>query len=256
MNNSNKNGPTVEDLIRDSMSVVQRFQNVYLNKDTLQALLLAAEKVAPVMKNMQLWEWVEQTYVQSGFLPYRTVPFAEYYDKSSGKFDLFCPLVSRYYEENQQEILQDIESRLTVLPISEEPKATLREAIKGHNHSLFRLSCRGLLPDIERVILQEWLGREGVASLTQKSLEKAVEQKYLEDFAPENMLDLVLFKRLVNHLYRNGKHFNDIKNETVPNRPAALHGWLSYSSETNSLNTIILADYVFRLSTHFNQSQD
>ncbi len=256
MADSKETGRIVEDVARGILSLAQGIRDVSFDDEKLRGLLSVAEKVNLVMESMELWEWVEKTYSQSGFLPYRAVPFVEFYRECEGNYDLFYSRVSKYYEDNQQEILQNIESELTTLAIDEEPKATLQEAIQGHRHRLFRLSCRGLLPDIERVIFQEWLGREGIGSVTEKSIEKAIEQKHLEDFTPNNLLDLVLFKRLISHLYRNGKHFKDIRNESMPNRPAALHGWLSYSSEANSLNTIIFADYIFRLSILFKEAQD
>ena len=41
------------------------------------------------------------------------------------------------------------------------------------------------------------------------------------------------------------EHLEGLKNNPVPNRHAAIHGLLVYSSQQNSLNVIFLADYLF-----------
>ena len=38
-----------------------------------------------------------------------------------------------------------------------------------------------------------------------------------------------------------------LKQNPVPNRHAALHGFVTYDSPQNSLNAIFIADYIFRI---------
>ena len=40
-----------------------------------------------------------------------------------------------------------------------------------------------------------------------------------------------------------------LKQDPVPNRHAAIHGLVVYSSPQNSLNAIFIADYIFRIVT-------
>ena len=51
-------------------------------------------------------------------------------------------------------------------------------------------------------------------------------------------------------------HLKRIPTEALPNRHAALHAWLAYSSKENSLNTIIFAEYVFRLGATFRKGKN
>ena len=46
-----------------------------------------------------------------------------------------------------------------------------------------------------------------------------------------------------------------VEQDPVPNRHAAMHGFVSYSSPQNSLNTIFVADYMFRLIGSFRNAQ-
>ena len=67
----------------------------------------------------------------------------------------------------------------------------------------------------------------------------------------DNPLGLELFGVLINHLY---EQVNDINrqqfiNLPIPNRHAAIHGLIVYSSMKNSFNTIIMADYIFQIVT-------
>ena len=46
-----------------------------------------------------------------------------------------------------------------------------------------------------------------------------------------------------------------LEQDPVPNRHAAMHGYVSYSSPQNSLNAIFVADYMFRLISSFRNDQ-
>jgi hypothetical protein len=61
---------------------------------------------------------------------------------------------------------------------------------------------------------------------------------------------LNLFRRLTKHLYENVRTEPDrqrFAQDPVPNRHAAVHGLVIYSSMQNSLNTIFMADYIFQV---------
>ena len=211
-----------------------------------QALRLIAVGVETVF----FWDWVERACAHSGFLPYRTVPFDEFYRESKGNYELFSSLVSNYYESQQKDILQDIESRLETLEyVDADRKETLREAIMAHRCGLFRLTARALLPDIERIILEDWMGmdRQKPGKLSDKMICKIVKNKRLKDVTPASIYDFRLFGCLVDVLYKNGGKLKEFEGEDLPNRHAALHGWLPYSSKEYSLNTIVFADYILRL---------
>ena len=217
----------------------------------MKGLISAAEKLYPMILAVELYDRVMTTCETTGWLPYRTVPFARYYKECGGDIGVFTNCVSDYYESHEQEILQHIESQLSLYIVDNESKATLREALGAHEHGYFRLVCRGLAPDIEKVIRENWLGIEKIRVLKEKEIEKAFDSKDLEDVLPDNLFNLALFGRLLEHYFKFVKDRADVKHEKLPNRHAALHGWVAYSSRQNSLNTIIFADYIFRLSAIF-----
>ena len=227
--------------------MAQMLQSARLNAEILQALSLLAEQTRPFFQTIEYLGFVEKACNQSAYLPYRTVPYAEFYLECGGSYDEYFSRIAGYYESHQENILQDIDSQLAILDICEEPKATLQEAIQAHRCGLYRLTCRGLLPDIERVIIENWLGQREIRKLSENLIGKAVENRRFEEITLDNWFDLKLHDRLMNHFYRNGKHLKEIRKEALPNRHAALHGWIPYSSRENSLNTIIFAEYIFRL---------
>ena len=121
-------------------------------------------------------------------------------------------------------------------------------AVRAHEQGLYRSSCRVLLPEIERVIREDWLGVTGVRALSQRALMSTPEHLELGDIAGE-VGDLVIFGWIRAYVFAR---FASLENQhhLVPNRHAAAHGWAVYASEQDSLNTIICADYVYRAATH------
>ena len=98
--------------------------------------------------------------------------------------------------------------------------------------------------------------KEKIQTLGEGKLHEAIDSKNLDDFARDNTYDLRLFGCLINVLYKNGSKLKDFQGENFPNRHAALHGWLPYSTREVSLNTIIFTDYILRLVPLFKDSKD
>lgn len=257
MENTQHSAPLLQQAIQAIVAGIEDLTSTVraiISDEQFQEML---QGVAAWVEGMTFWEWVEKTCADSGYLPNRIVPFREFYLEHKDDYDLFSARVSEYYQYNEEDILEDIESNLKTLAIDMDRKATFQEAIKAHRHGLFRLTTRALIPDIERVILEDWMGRNrgDVEQLTKQKICDAVNKKHLEDFALDNIYDLRLFGGIVDVLYENGSKLGDFQGDIFPNRPAALHGWLSYSTRKNSLNIIIIADYVFRLTPLFKENR-
>lgn len=219
-----------------------------------QGLQSLAKAIQPLAQGFVLYDEIAKASEASGWLPYRTVPFRQYFFECGGIMNAISEKIESYYENQSQEIIQDIESQLARYDIDREAKATFKEALRAHECALYRCACRVLLPEIERVIREDWLDVSSIATLKQEQIERAMNKKYLEDFVLKAPEDLVLFDQLATHLFKYVESHNQVLQETTPNRHAASHGWVSYSSKKNSLNTIICADYVFRLVTSFKGS--
>ena len=186
---------------------------------------------------------------KSGWLPYRTVPLEQLF--ADGDMDAFADRVDAHYRAHGMDIVTDIGSAMTTYDVDAEAKATLAEALKAHEHGLYRSCCRVLLPELERVLREDWLRNKPVP-LSPKALITKVNQYELHDY----ILDkggLVLFGKIFAHLFERFESLDDPQNDTIPNRHGATHGWAIYSTEKHSLNTIICADYVFRVVTAFKE---
>lgn len=116
---------------------------------------------------------------------------------------------------------------------------------------MYRSVCRLLFPEIERVARVEiYEAKIGHHITSQRDLPKMAGQPTPGELQLPGPLTLSLFKKLENHLYGRIKTEEDRAScvlDAVPNRHAALHGIVSYSSMQNSLNTIFITEYIFQI---------
>ena len=118
---------------RSVSSFQQLAQSFAAGYETLRSLAQIQQTLRSIVagnEKLIYWRWVERASARSGFLPYRAVPFDEFFRESTGNYDLFSSRVSKYYELHQEDILQSIESYLETLEdIDVDRKATIQEAI-------------------------------------------------------------------------------------------------------------------------------
>ncbi len=185
----------------------------------------------------------------AGWLPHYTTPF-EYVEQCNGDIDALKTRLSDYYRQNWQGVRKDIEARIAGYDIDGEAKATFAEALSAHEAGLYRCVCRVLLPEIERVARIELHAGKMAGITSQPLLKKLAGELTPAAVEPRGYYGLILFQRLTEHLY---EQVNDeaarkrFAQDAVPNRHAAVHGLVSYSSPQNSLNTIFMADYIFQV---------
>ena len=186
----------------------------------------------------------------AGWLPYDSVS-VQFVEECGGDASLLNRRLSEFYVEKWGCVQGEIESRLKVYAISEESKATFREALTAHREGLYRCVCRVVFPEIERVLrLHFFDGKAGWIS-SAKLIERFTGQGELEDFMPRRAHGWTLFGRLIEHVYEevNEENREEYLSDSIPNRHAALHGLVAYSTYKHSVNMIILADYVFQVIT-------
>lgn len=172
-----------------------------------------------------------------GWLPYHTVPF-QIVDECGDDLDLLDSRFSEYYRTRWSEIRDDMESRLEDYHIDDEAMETFREALVAHEAGLYRCVCRVLFPEIERTI--------GAGFRSKRLIEKLTGTGDLADYAFRELFGYVLFGRLVKHVYESGTR-ESLERDPVPNRHAAMHGLVSYSTHKHSMNMLILTDYIFQI---------
>ena len=119
---------------------------------------------------------------------------------------------------------------------------TFREALSAHEAGYYRCVCRVLFPEIERMI--------GAGLLPSKRmLKKLTGTGDMADFAFRERFAWVLFGRLMKHAYERADPVDRerFERDPVPNRHAAMHGLVPYSTHKHSMNMLILTDYVFQI---------
>ena len=156
-----------------------------------------------------------------------------------------------FYKENWRDIRQGFDERLSDYSIDEEAKATFHEALDAHENGLYRCVCRVLFTEIERIARVEFFDGK-VGDLNGRHLiKKLVENPALSvSDLPAGLHGLIGWGRMTGHLYKNIRDENDrtpLLDDSVPNRHAAIHGLVIYSSEQSSLNSIFMGEYIIQL---------
>ena len=189
-----------------------------------------------------------QALDEAGWLPHYSMPF-DRMEECAADADAIHKLLCRHYGERWSAVRRDIEARLTEYDIDEEAKATFLEALTAHEASFYRSVCRVLLPEIERVSRVELHG-DGLDRITSQSLLRELTARLpISSVEPSGFLALNLYRRLSEHLYEHVDDENTRRRfakDPVPNRHAAVHGLVVYSSMQNSLNTLFTADFIFQ----------
>lgn len=145
---------------------------------------------------------------------------------------------------------RDIENRFDAYRLDEEAKATFHEALEAHEAGLYRSVCRLLFPEIERVARREMHGDKVSRITNQRALRDLAARLPISVVIPSGFHGWKLFDRFSNHLYEdvsNEEVRRRLASDPVPNRHAAMHGLVVYSTMQNSLNAIFIAEYFFQL---------
>lgn len=185
---------------------------------------------------------------QAGWLPHATTPFDKVpLDASPAEAsEILMNHYRQHWELAEQNFMSGVEAR----SVDAEAKATFAEALAAHRHGLYRLVPRTLFPEIERVARARLYdgALDGITSLP--SFSDTVGKLPAGDvlaFA----YGMELFKKIRKHLYlkigKNADVLAQCETDPVPNRHATVHGLISYSSAQNSLNMLVMADFLFHL---------
>ena len=198
-----------------------------------------------------------QVLDEAGWLPHYTTPL-DRVEECVGDQEAVRMLLCQYYRERWPEVRREIEARLIGYRVDDEAKATFGEALTAHEAAQYRSVCRLLMPEIERVARKELHGDRAEQITSQKVLRELAAKLPVSAVKPRGFIGLNLFRRLSNHLY---EHVSDeetrqrLAHDPVPNRHAAVHGLVVYSSMQNSLNALFMTDYIFQLISLLKDSE-
>ena len=159
--------------------------------------------------------------------------------------------LTSFYESNWDAIHRDIEARLDQYHISEDAKATFREALSAHGAGYYRCVCRVLFPEIDREFRIHFFEDNAGPISSKTMLEQLNNRGKLANLLPREAYGWILVGRLMHHLYEDVNDSNRAQYEKdyVPNRHASTHGLLPYTTLKHSINMIIMADYIFQVLT-------
>jgi hypothetical protein len=187
-----------------------------------------------------------------GWLPHRSSPFhlLDSEDPENAELD---ERVEQYYRSNWLEVSASLKAEIEACEFDQEAKDCFSEALAAHGAGLYRCAPRLLYPEIERVARIELHdgSLDGIAS--QRRLVAAIGGLTPAEMSSTGVTGLRFYKKLTEHLYLHLREADRVAlalADPVPNRHAAVHGLVSYTSLKSSLNAILVADYLLQaLST-------
>lgn len=233
----------------------------------LQAFQEMADQLArltsPIVKEFErqreaiqpFWDAIHKSSAEceriegAGWLPHYTTP-PELLEIEGLDAVLLDQAIGRYYQTQWAEVKEAFLRRLATYDIDDEAKQTFSVAIAMHEAGFYRGTSRLLFPEFERIARKELHAGAMYTITSQDTLREEAGNLCPSEVEPAGVYGMTLFTRLTNHLYahtRTAADLSAIAADPVPNRHAALHGLLAYDTPKNSINMLIMADFVFQV---------
>lgn len=208
------------------------------------------ESLAPYIEQFARYNRFIDSVHATGWLPYHTVAI-DYVEECNGDVSLLETRLTDFYKDNWESIHADIDTRLDQYQVSEETKATFREALDAHGVGHYRCVCRVLFPQVDREFRIHFFEDKAGPISSKDMLERLTKRRELVNFLPREAYGWILFGRLVDHLYAQVDDTNreQYEQDYVPNRHASIHGLVPYAAFKHSVNMIVMADYIFQVLT-------
>lgn len=208
-------------------------------------------KLGPVLERLQ---WLEEHERQcsrieeAGWLPHASSPY-ELVDQAGDDLAALDQAIDEHYRRDWQRISAVMLEEIQACDLDQEAKDTFGEALAAHGYGLYRCAPRLLYPEIERVSRIELHGGALDKMASQQRLVQAIGGLTPAEMASTGVAGLRFYKKLTEHLYLHLKDPSIVeaaRADPVPNRHAAIHGLVSYTSAKSSLNAILVADYLLQ----------
>ena len=201
----------------------------------------AMERLQPSLKKFHERKQTHDALDKVGWLPHPSVPY-RLVEGCGDDLALLDGRIADYYLTRWIEIRDHMELDLATYHIDDEAMATFREALIAHESGLYRCICRLLFPEIERII--------DAGHRSGPMIEKLLASGEPTELDFRELFDWVMLERIRKHAYEQvwteGER-ERFERDPVPNRHAAIHGRVAYSTHKHSMNMLILTDYVFRI---------
>lgn len=229
--------PQLEALRELNARWTQMFSNIQMQFRSLAPLLEEITKNEARCKRLE----------EAGWLPHPASPW-HLLDDESLSDDALSSAVEAYYRVNWPTVRECFDEAIAAYTIDDEAKATFREALSAHEAGLYRCVARTLFPEIERVSRVEIHGGAMDKIASQPKLQKAISNLCPSDIARDGISGMRLYSKLIDHLYvsmQTPERVATIATEPVPNRHAAVHGYVAYNTQRHSVNALIIAEFLF-----------
>ena len=135
-----------------------------------------------------------------------------------------------------------------------EAKLTFREALQAHGHGLYRAVPRLLFPEVERLFRPHKLEKMRNTQVD-KILEEKLRELTVSELQDHGGFTFSGMKKITEHLYHQmweDKPYPDADIDPVPNRHAALHGFVVYKSPQSSFNMLVMGELAFGVVSALN----
>lgn len=219
----------------------------YFNRDFLgnhEALMKSIQGWADAMQGTVKNPAAKKALRERGILPHKSTPWNLFEPDMPDEFpDAVLSHYSTEWDQARAMFLTDLDG----YQIGEEAKEAYIEGIECHTSNLYRPAILTVLPAAETEFRRNFDIAPGKPAASLRELREAIMEApvgvILSHVAPFD-----LFETLDKHLYERVQSQEDVARlatDPIPNRHAAIHGLIQYKSELNSLNALILTDYVF-----------
>ena len=191
----------------------------------------------------------------SGWLPHYTTPFDRLAETDDA--EEVGRLLEAYYSDGWPAVRTVFLEHLATYDIDDEARSVFTLALDLHGAGHWRAVSPLLFLEIERIARSR---------LHEGALDGFASQRRLRELAgrlspartqPAGLHGLQLYQRLDDHLYRPVKTAEALvaaKADPVPNRHAVLHGLVAYDSRQNSINALIMFDFVLQVFSAVGQA--
>lgn len=182
---------------------------------------------------------------RSGWLPHHTTPF-NLLDPAEQDPAVARRIVEAHYEDEWSAVEAAFRARLQTHAFDEETLSTFDEALVAHRLELFRATPRTLFPDIERKAREILEGHGVTSQASLRELRQSVDALGVANLTRTGVVSFKLYRMFADHLYSQVKtpeRLAEVAADPVPNRHAALHGLVVYSTRQASMNALIMAEY-------------
>lgn len=249
----------VEQLLSPIRAAQTRWEEMIAPFQTQIAALAApfqdiAESIQRSLGSPEMQEWikhwnhksrVKDALDRAGWLPHPTIPDEIVLEalEDEGE-EAVSEAVERYLQENWHTVAAEFRDRFKRSGADDETLASMDEALHCRANGFHRTTCRAVFPEIERV------ARLRMPPPDPTKMASLVEARGAIAKLPANALGLpgILWISVFEHVQEAcyAKIGKDASEEDfpLPNRHAVAHGLLPYSSPRDSMNSLVIADFM------------